>query len=68
MVLTFPAPHVPTAIAHAVKHAPVILTLGLLIAVMAAIAWSYVAQPRQPDGVCYASRGHPVPCKMLKTP
>lgn len=45
---------------------PAALTLAILATVMTFLAWSYVAQPEHPDGVCYESRGHPMPCFELE--
>ena len=68
MVLTFDPLRVPP-IAPAARWAPTVLTWSLLITVAILFAWVYVANPQpSPYGLCYASRGRPIPCVDVEKP
>lgn len=66
VVFALPQYRLAPVAARALHLVPVVLTLGVLVIVVAFIAWSYVAQPEHPDGVCYESRGRPMPCVELE--
>ena len=66
MVFALPQYRLAPAAACVLRHLPAALTLAILAAVATFLAWAYVAQPAHPDGVCYESRGRPMPCVELE--
>lgn len=66
MVAALYRPVLHPLVTQVARGIPVVLTLTLLTALLFFLGWSYVAQPKQRDGVCYESRGHPVPCFVLE--
>ena len=39
----------------------------LLLAIAIGLAWAYLANPQpSPYGSCYAARGRPMPCELVK--
>jgi hypothetical protein len=66
MVVALPQWHLAPSVARGLRLIPVIFALAVLAAMSAFLAWSYVAQPKHPNGVCYESRGRPIPCFVLE--
>jgi hypothetical protein len=68
MVLTLPRSF-SLAVAGAPQWIGRIVSWLLLAAFVIAVAWSYLSNPQPgPYGQCYASRGHPIPCELVKKP
>ena len=66
MVLIFHAQRL-AFVSRGARLIPAVLTWILLLAVVAFLGWSYLANPKpSPYGLCYASRGRPMPCEMVK--
>jgi hypothetical protein len=68
MVFALPQYRLAPGTARALQLVPVVLTLAVLAIVAAFMVWSYVAQPEHPAGVCYESRGRPMPCVDFEHP
>ncbi|MEX2153269.1 MAG: hypothetical protein WD825_08010 [Gemmatimonadaceae bacterium] len=57
------------SLSRAVRWMPTVLTWALLLAVVLVLGWSYLANPQpSPYGMCYAARGRPMPCELVKKP
>jgi len=66
MVLTFHMPRL-AHISGAIRWIPTIATWVLLLAVVLLLGWVYVANSQpSPYGMCYESRGRPIPCELVK--
>jgi hypothetical protein len=65
MVLTLGSPRL--AAFRAAEWTPRVLVWLVLLAILAGIGYSYVDNPKDgPYGVCYESRGRPMPCELLE--
>jgi hypothetical protein len=56
----------PPVVLRTAAALPVAVVLAAMTAALVFIGWTYVAQPQQRDGVCYESRGRPMPCVALE--
>jgi len=66
MVAALYRPVLHPVVRQAARAIPVVLTLAVLSGLLFFLGWSYLAQPKQREGVCYESRGHPMPCFVLE--
>ena len=66
MVLTLGSPRLAATL-RAVQWTPRVAVWVLLLAILYSIGWSYFSDPKDgPYGVCYESRGRPMPCELLE--